>query len=210
MPGHPSDVAFATSKAHALLVNIGGLDHDRLAGIKAGLRAARKTKTPWVLDPVGTGGSPWRTRWGRWLEAQSPTLIKGNPAEIRALANQKAQLQGMDSLDDPSSAEKAAQVLSGRWASVLVTGAKDLVMSPNRKDWIDGGHAMTPQLTATGCALGAVAAACLAKLEPHKAAVTAAQLFNSSAEEAGQKAKGLGSFASAFIDGLGASREGQA
>lgn len=203
MPSHPSDVAYALGKAHSLLVNIGGLDHPRLAAIKAGIKTARRSKTPWVLDPVGMGGSPWRSRWARWLEAQRPTIIKGNAAEIRALAGQKAALAGMDSLDQTRDAEQAALTLARRWPSVLVTGASDLVQSPNKKDWLDGGHALTPQLTATGCALGAVVAACLAQLEPHKAGVTGATLFNQAAEQAGPKAKGLGSFATEFFDALG-------
>ena len=206
MPSHPSDVAFAVGKAHALLVNIGGLDQARLAAIKAGIKTARKTKRPWVLDPVGVGGSPWRSRWAHWLEAQRPTVIKGNAAEIRALAGQKTALAGMDSLDQTRDAEQAALTLARRWPSVLVTGASDLVQSPNKQDWLQGGHALTPQLTATGCALGGVVAACLAKLEPHQAALTAATLFNQAAEQAAPKAKGLGSFSLEFIDALGTSK----
>ena len=209
MPGDRRDLVFSLSKAHSLLINLGGLDKTRLALIKAGIKAAQREGKPWVLDPVGAGGSPWRSKWANRCLQNQPTLLKGNAAEIRALAGDSARLAGMDSLDDSQSAQQASKKLSHRSVTVLVTGAKDLVVSPNQQDVLQGGHPLTPQLTATGCALGAVGAACLADLKPHQAGVVAATLFNQAAEMAGPKAQGLGSFTQYFLDALGSTTEAQ-
>ena len=47
--------------ASALLVNVGTLSPQWVAGMEAAIGAANKLKKPWVLDPVAAGATPFRT-----------------------------------------------------------------------------------------------------------------------------------------------------
>ena len=47
--------------AGALLVNVGTLSPQWVAGMEAAIAAANKLQKPWVLDPVAAGATPFRT-----------------------------------------------------------------------------------------------------------------------------------------------------
>ncbi len=47
--------------ASALLVNVGTLSPQWVAGMEAAIGAANELKKPWVLDPVAAGATPFRT-----------------------------------------------------------------------------------------------------------------------------------------------------
>lgn len=46
----------------ALLVNVGTLSEDWVGGMKLAAIAADRLGKPWVLDPVGCGATPARTK----------------------------------------------------------------------------------------------------------------------------------------------------
>lgn len=48
--------------ASALLVNVGTLSPDWVAGMELAINKANELKKPWVLDPVAAGATPFRTR----------------------------------------------------------------------------------------------------------------------------------------------------
>ena len=72
--------------AGGVLVNLGTPDDGTAAAFTEAAGAAREAGTPWVLDPVGVGGLPWRTGLAADLLALHPTAIRGNASEIIALA----------------------------------------------------------------------------------------------------------------------------
>ena len=63
----PEEITAFTSRADALLVNLGTLDGDRRAAIPWGIAAAKAQGKPWVLDPVFVDASPPRARAGAAL-----------------------------------------------------------------------------------------------------------------------------------------------
>lgn len=59
---HCADEAAAFQKiASALLVNVGTLSPDWVAGMELAAKTANELKKPWVLDPVAAGATPFRT-----------------------------------------------------------------------------------------------------------------------------------------------------
>ncbi len=207
MPGHGDDLPGAVARCDGLLVNLGTSDEARAHLFRIAVAAARAKDTPWVLDPVGAGGGAWRTALARELLQEGPCIVKGNPAEIRALAGQAAQLKGVDSLDEAATAVEAGKALiQQQVGAVVITGAQDACLGAGPLDgdvvWSQGGHAWAPRVVTMGCALGAVCAASAAVFDDGQAGLRAAQAFKDAAGLAGKQARGLGSFMSAFLDAL--------
>ena len=193
MPASLKDIEYGLSQADALLINLGMLDSRRLSLSRYAVRIAQKYRLPWVLDPVGAGGSVWRSAQANWFMEQRPGIIKGNAAEIRALAGEIAKLRGMDSLDRSLDCLNAARKLNVR--QVWVTGEWDLIFS-KKAQWIEGGHVWMPRLVTLGCALGALAA-----LESTRLVALAHEVKQAGAYAA-QQSEGLGSFQSALVDAM--------
>ncbi len=206
MPGHIDDLPGAVARCDALLINLGTSDAARADLFQVAVDSANHAAKPWVLDPVGAGGGAWRTQLARDLVGCGPAIVKGNPAEVRALAGQAAQLKGVDSLDEVASALEAAQhLLAGEQGprEIVITGPQDACL--DRKTsvaWSQGGHPWAPRVVTMGCALGAVCAASAAVYASEQAGLLAAQAFKEAASFAGLSAKGLGSFMTGFLDGL--------
>ena len=84
--------------AQALVVNIGTLSPPWVAAMGRAAARARALGRPWVLDPVGAGATPYRTRTSLELIERGPTVIRGNASEILALAGVAAgPTKGVDS-----------------------------------------------------------------------------------------------------------------
>lgn len=188
MTSNPEEVADFASGADALAVNLGTLDPARRDAISRMLDAAGGAR-PWVLDPTFVDRSPLRCEFAQGLLSRRPTVLRANPAELRALAG----------AEEPAHAE-----LSRRWNTTLaITDKVDLVSSPHRATGVANGHELMSRITASGCALGAVMAAFAAvEDEPHLAAVAALACYGVAGEIGGRAAKGPGSFQVAFLDAL--------
>lgn len=59
--------------ASALLINVGTLSPEWVAGMKMAAGAANILQKPWVLDPVAAGATPFRTE-ARDLQPASASL----------------------------------------------------------------------------------------------------------------------------------------
>ena len=86
----PEEITAFTSRADALLVNLGTLDGDRRAAIPWGIAAAKAQGKPWVLDPVFVDASPPRLELARLCLAGTPCVLRCNRAEFAALAGEPA------------------------------------------------------------------------------------------------------------------------
>ena len=186
----PDEVAAFAARAGALLVNLGTLDADRRAAIPEAIAAARAAGRPWVLDPVFVDASPPRLAFTRELLDQRPAILRCNEAEFAALAGEPAR-------------PDAVTAFARAHATLAVTGATDLVADGDRGIAIANGHPLMSQVTAMGCAGGALAAA-FAALEPDafEAAAAALLVVAVAGEVAGERAAGPGSFPAAFLDAL--------
>lgn len=188
----------------SLVVNIGTLDATWVKSMHLAAAKAKALGKPWVLDPVGVGATPFRLATCGDLLVYAPSIVRGNAAEIMALAGASAAAKGVDSLASSNDALDAAKNLAGTTRGVVIaSGATDIVTDGVRVGRVKGGVEMITLITGTGCCLSAAAAAMAAATRDHfAAAVTACALFKVAAERAATKARAPGSLAVHFIDAL--------
>jgi hydroxyethylthiazole kinase len=196
---------FATV-ASALLVNLGTPHPEQRDAAREAVAAAAGAGTPWVLDPVAVGALPVRTALATELAAQRPTVIRGNASEIIALAGDGAGGRGVDSTAGSHEAGPAASRLVAAGAgAVAVSGAADVVLDAGHVAVLTGGDPMLTRVTGTGCALGALIAACAAVTDdPLLAALAGSAWMGAAAELAVARSGGPGSFAVVLLDELAA------
>lgn len=190
--------------ASAVGINIGTPSPSWVTGMNAAARAAHQVGTPWVLDPVAVGATAYRRSIVAGLLEHRPTVVRGNASEILAIATAQAGGRGVDSEQGSSEAVDAAKALSrSTGAVVVVTGVEDVVTDGDRTAVVHGGHALMPTVTALGCSVTALVAACCAvEDDPFEASIAAMAMMAAAGERAGVSAAGPGSFRVALLDEL--------
>jgi len=187
----PDEVPSFTSRAGALLVNLGTLDADRRTAIPWAIAAARATHKPWVLDPVFVEISPPRLALARLCLTGEPRVVRCNRGEFEAMTDQQAQ------------PEAVAEFARQHGCVVALTGPTDLVTDGTRSISISNGHPLMAYTTAMGCAATALVAAFSALEDDTVLAAASALLIVAVAGEiAGETAKGPGSFPAILLDTL--------
>jgi len=178
---NPGEVAAFVAATDALLINLGMLDSMRDMAITVATAEAMRLNRPWVLDPVFAEVSPSRRQRTRDLLALGPAVLKANGREA-ALAD-----------DAPAGTLR------------IITGSQDQLMLGAHRLIVGNGHPLAGRVTAIGCALGAVIAACLARCdEPLTAAAAAVTAYGIAIEQAAARSAGPGSFSTALYDCLAA------
>ncbi|MFJ6700695.1 hydroxyethylthiazole kinase [Streptomyces sp. NPDC091272] len=202
---HSAEEAGAMARvAGSVLVNLGTVTSVTAEAMRVAVAAAAGAGRPWVLDPVAVGPLPWRTGLAHeLLDIAPPAVVRGNPSEILALDGGPGG-RGVDSADAPKAALAAATALAGRYGcTVAVSGPQDVLTDGTRVVRLANGHPLLPLVTGTGCALGALVAACTAVTDDALLAATAATaLLTVAAEDAASRSAGPGTFAVALIDAL--------
>lgn len=193
--------------ADGVLINLGTPDDGTAAAFTLAADSAVQAGTPWVLDPVGVGGLPWRTGLAADLLTKSPSAVRGNASEVIALAGLGNSTRGVDSVSTSGDAVPAAVALLDQARAVSASGPVDYVVARSDNGPIgvsvSGGSALLTKVTATGCSLGALAAAYLAVASsPLLGLTTAHAHFSVASELAESNSTGPGSFAVAFLDVL--------
>ncbi|KRE35767.1 hydroxyethylthiazole kinase [Janibacter sp. Soil728] len=191
------------SVADALLVNLGSLGSDGMAGMLPTARVAASRRLPWVLDPTAIGLAPVRTRMAHELLALGPTAVRGNASEVLTLAGGAGGGRGADSTVAPADAADAAREIAARHGCVVaVSGPVDGITDGGRTVRVDSGSPTLTRVTGTGCLLGALTAAHLAVAPPFVATVAATALLTVASERVAHL--GPGSFRVALLDALDA------
>ena len=190
--------------ADALVVNIGTLSPPWVEAMERAVLAANDLRKPWVLDPVGCGATPYRTKTSSELAVFRPAIIRGNASEIMSLAGATGEgPKGVDSAAGSDAALDAARALARQAGAVVaVTGAVDYATDGTRTVRVEGGDAMMPLSTALGCALSAVTAAFAAVTDPMTAAVAGLTVFKVAGAEAAQRCRGPGHLPAELCDAL--------
>ena len=191
--------------ADALCLNLGILTADRVEPMIAVARYAVELGRPWVLDPVGVGASAERRSLAKRLSGLQPTVIRGNAAEILAMAeDEAAPAAGVDSPIDSAEALDAAHDLSrSTGALVAVSGSVDYVTDAVRLAAVANGQHLMTRVTGVGCALSALMAACCAvEGDALKAASHGLAILGLAGERAAAEASGPASFRAGLIDRL--------
>lgn len=200
-----AEAPLVVTGADSLLVNLGTLSTDGLAGIPPTVGAARAAGMPWVLDPAAIGRAPVRTTLARALLASKPAVVRANASEVLVLAGQGRAGRGPDSTAQSQEAAAAARDLAADTGVVFsISGATDIITDGSRIAMLDNGTPLLTQVTGTGCALGALTAACCVVADPWTAAVAAAAWLSVAGERAAETSLGPGSFKVALIDALAA------
>jgi hydroxyethylthiazole kinase len=199
------EVEDMTGIAGALVINIGTLSD---TWIEAMFRAAGKAASrgiPIVLDPVGAGATPYRTRTaGDLLRRVPPAIIRGNGSEILALGEAGAATRGVDSTSASDQAVHGARALARQFSCVVcVTGVVDYIVSDRAVIEVKNGHPLMPRVTGLGCSASALCGA-FAAVNPDagEAAAHAMAVMGIAGEMAAETARGPGSFQVNFIDAL--------
>lgn len=187
--------------ADGLLINLGTLSTDGLAGMPATAAAAN---IPWVLDPAAVGPTTTRKELAFALLEYQPSIIRANASEILALANSGAGGRGPDANDEVDQALIAGKELASKTGAVVsISGAIDHIFAPDgRHIVLSNGSPLLPRVVGTGCLLGALSAAAAAVTDPISAAITAISWLNVTAEIADEFSIGPASFRTKLIDGL--------
>jgi hydroxyethylthiazole kinase len=198
--------------AQALVLNIGTLSGHWIDAMFRAGRVAKRRGIPIVLDPVGAGATSLRTQTAlRILEELSPTIVRGNASEIRALGGADAATKGVDSTHRSTDAVTAAQAISDRFGCVVsVSGASDIIVAGASLAHIDNGHPLMARVTGSGCTATALTGA-FAAVNPSafEAAAHAMALSGIAGEMAAARAAGPGSYTMHFLDLLESLTAGQ-
>ena len=191
--------------AGAVVLNIGTLEPAWVHAMILAGKSANSKGIPVIFDPVGVGATRYRSQAARdIMGAVKIDIIRGNAAEISALAGFEAKIRGVDSLNSVDEASSIIREASRRLNSVVaMTGVEDLVCDRDRCYAVSGGDAMFTRVTGTGCA-ASVACACFAAVEPDpvNAAIYALAYYGVAGTESASRSAGPGSFAIHLLDAL--------
>ena len=230
MAHHPEEMADFAAVSDALVCNMGAtesLDAMMTAGLASSDRDAEKADNigkipetgragkagrPIVIDPVGCASSSFRR--GKCLElikAVQPSCIRGNAAEIRALATDHDTGRGVDDLEaeTPDAARSAMDLARKTGAIVIASGETDYVADRTRLYEVKGGTAWMSRVTGTGCMLSSLLGAFLAVENSALSAAACCAMMNACAEKAlaetVRRRGGTGTFHICLMDALSGS-----
>ena len=206
MAHHPEEMADFAAVSDALVCNMGAtesLDAMMAAGM------ASKNGRPVVIDPVGCASSAFRR--GKCLElikAVQPSCIRGNAAEIKALATDHNTGRGVDDLEaeTPDAARSAMDLARKTGAIVVASGETDYIADEIRLYEVKGGTAWMSRVTGTGCMLSSLLGAFLAVENSALSAAACCAMMNTCAEKAlaetAGRQGGTGTFHICLMDAL--------
>ncbi len=203
----PEESGEMAAISSALVVNIGTLSPNWVAGMEQAMQSASAAGVPIVFDPVAVGATAYRREsCRRLLDAVTPDIIRGNGSEIIALgsATGNSKGRGPDSTATSDEAVDAAAALSeATGAVVVVSGAYDYVIHKVRIATVKNGTSVMTRITGMGCTASAICGAFAAvNRDPFEAAANAMFVMSICGEIALSASKGSGSFAVEFIDAL--------
>lgn len=191
--------------ANALNLNIGTPTPRSAEAMALAAHAAKAKRIPVVLDPVAVGATELRRKLAdRLLQIVPSAIIRGNQAEIAALAGLPAIARGVDAIESSDQAAEAARQLAKRFRTVAVaSGPVDYLSDGKTVIAVDNGHPMMGRITGSGCVASAVIAAFLTVSPNTLAAATSAMIVMDIVGELAaehSRSEGPGSFRIRFLD----------
>ena len=216
MSDEPEDVVDITTICGGLVLNIGTLNKQTIAGMRAAGKRASELGHPIVLDPVGAGASALRTATAsEILDTMDVAVIRGNMSEIKAVAGASATTRGVDVNPDDvvtdenlaASAAFAKELAKKTGTIIAITGAIDIVADAERAFAIRNGNAIMGKITGAGCMLSCLVGAYSVAnkenmLEGVVAAIAGEGLCGQIAAERMTEADGNGSFRTYLLDAM--------
>jgi hydroxyethylthiazole kinase len=200
------EVEEMASVAGALVLNIGTLSRHWIVAMLLAGKAANAAGVPVVLDPVGVGATTFRTETAKKILAGvDVAIVRGNAAEVAALAGLEAEIRGVESIGVEAGGPTIARTAASRLGVVAsVTGSVDHVSDGTRTLTVANGDTLLATITGSGC-MASTITGCFAAVRgdaPVPAAAFALAAFGVAAEDAAQGAQGPGTFHARLYDAL--------
>jgi hydroxyethylthiazole kinase len=191
--------------SNALNINIGTPNPYSIEAMLKAIRTAAELGKPIALDPVAVGATKLRrTLVEDLLRSGTPTIIRGNLAEISVLAGMEWEGKGVDSSAETEEAgeivRRAARHLG---CGVVGTGRIDYASDGEQLFSIANGHPLMTRVTGMGCVATSIIAAFLAVQSITLVAAVHAMAFVGVAGEwAAERSQneGTGTFRTKFLD----------
>ena len=201
------EAADMAAMAGALVLNIGTLSDPWIEAMVLAGKAANQQGIPVILDPVGAGATPYRTRTVKHiLREVTIAVIRGNASEVLSLAVDEVKTKGVDSALSLSDevVDAAGAIARKHGCIVAVSGEKDVVTDGGRVYRVANGVPLMTRVTGLGCGLSAVAGAFCAVAGDSLLEATAAAFgfYGLCGELAFAASERPGSFFVAFLDSL--------
>jgi hydroxyethylthiazole kinase len=198
------EVEEMASAAGALVLNIGTLSSHWIEAMLLAGKAANAAGAPVVLDPVGVGATTFRTDTAkRILAAVDVAIVRGNAAEVAALAGLEAEIRGVEAIGDHGSGAEIARTAAAKLGVVAaVTGPTDHVSDGTRTLAVANGDPLLATITGSGCISTALTGCFAAVRPPREAATFALAALGVAAEAAAVDAPGPGTFHARLYDAL--------
>ena len=211
MADDETEVEDMVSIASALVLNIGTLNDRTIRSMLLAGKKANLLGIPVILDPVGIGATPLRTRTTEKIIAEIRlSILRGNRSEIKAIAGFASKTRGVDSVDDSLDAEnvdsvKLAELLAKKLhCTVAITGKQDVISNGVKTGLIDNGHQALSKVTGTGCMATALIGCYAGVTTDHFLAASAGIVTMGLAGEKAwadvETSPGIGSFKVALFD----------
>jgi hydroxyethylthiazole kinase len=200
------EVEEMASVAGALVLNIGTLSRHWIDAMLLAGKAANAVDTPVVLDPVGAGATTFRTDTAKRILAEvDVAIVRGNAAEIAALAGLPAEIRGVEAIEVGTAAPTIARTAASSLGVVAsVTGPVDHISDGPRTLAVANGDPLLATITGSGCMATAITG-CFAAVRADAlvdAAGFALAAYGIAAEDAARDANGPGTFHARLYDAL--------
>lgn len=209
MAHHTDEMEEMQSRCDALVCNLGATENYDAMLIAA--RQAAQYGHPMIIDPVGCGASTFRRMFFRKLVTTcTPICIRGNYAEITALARMHNTATGVDSymadeLEKPIE-ESVVALSKSTGAIVVASGVSDVISDGNNIRRVCGGDALMGRITGSGCMLSSILGAYMTVDASIESVEACCLSFKKAGEKAAfitkQKEAGTMTFKEKFIDNL--------
>src|SRR5450759_2792935 len=189
---------------HAGALNVGTLEPAWIEAMLAAGSEANERGVPVVLDRVGVGATTLRTdAVEAILAAVRVDVVRGNAAELSAIAGLAAEIRGVDSVS-ADAPDVAARIVARRTGGAAVaSGVIDQVADATRAARVENGHPLMGAITGSGCMATALVGAFRAvQPDPFLAATAAMIAFGIAGEIAAERSAGPGTFRQHLMDAV--------
>ena len=222
MAHHPEEMRDFAQICDALVLNMGATES--LEAMMTAGRIASELGHPVVVDPVGCAGSAFRRgKCLELIEAVRPACIRGNAAEIRALALGRDTGRGVDDPEGtegrggPAPAGAGTRALSATagfasrlslrtGAIVIASGSTDVLACGKTLYTVHNGSPWMARITGTGCMLSCLLGAYLSAERSIESAAACCAVMSLCGEAAERRTRqedgGTGTFRTRLIDAL--------
>ncbi|RLM53418.1 hydroxyethylthiazole kinase [Halobellus sp. Atlit-31R] len=203
------ELADMIAGAQGLLLNMGTVSEAGEAAMITAGEAAIDHGVPTVVDPVGAGATPTRSRVAERLVTDlNPAIVSGNYGEVAALVGEDAEVRGVESVGEHADIAETA-VACARWTGgvVVASGETDVVATGERAFEVRSGDPLMGRVVGTGCMLGVTLATFAAAIDDPLEASLAGTLAYGLAGEAAAAGEfgeyhGPASYLTTFLDAV--------